>query len=589
MLGNISNELECKGSFTNRDQFPVRLESANPFVVAQEFEFLYKSQQDETFRHTKQTHVKDKFIEDLYKEQKRGLLKRVDRMPKNPKLINNLGTFYLNNGKYDEAISSFKEALEIDDKFMPLLTNMAKAYFLKGNLESALEIYYRIEKIDSQSVGALNNIANILIAQNRFDQAYEYYRRVLKLDQSNYFALNSIATIYLLRNKVDKAISYYRKAIAIKNDLPHINNNLGVCHAIKNNYKKAVKYFLVSLHLNYSTGTLLNLVRAYQEQNLHEKAIQLLEESLSKGYDDRRVRDTLAYSYLRIKDYKNSLRILKVLLQLVEGEGDEEQRVGTLNNIGLNYQCMREYDAAEKYYKLCLLNKEQRTPLFVHNAINLYFLRDKIEDAKELINQGLVSFPDDPLMLESLSRYYFEKGDYDKSKETANNVIAIKPDMMDAYALLSVIEMEVNRDTQKSFDILMKAASVDSDNITVINNLAYNYLLMNDTIGARKILDKVSSEDNHFLYATRGLLLLMEGNLEEGNRLYNLAIKSAHKESAIKILIEQKKYLETGKYYLKRENVKEAQKLLEKAVSIKSKHSYFKDQAEKLLRELPIV
>ena len=228
------------------------------------------------------------------------------------------------------------------------------------------------------------------------------------------------------------------------------------------------------------------------------------------------------------------------------------------------------------------------TPEFIHNAINLYFLRDKTEEAKELIDQGLVSFPDDPLMLESLGRYYFEKGDYEKSQETLKNVVPAKPDMIDVYTILSVIEMEINRDTQKALEILMKAVSVDSDNITVINNLAYNYLLINDITRAREVLDKVSSEDDKFLYATRGLLLLMEGNLEEGNRLYNFAIKSALKEGYIKTLIEQKKYLEIGKYYLKRENVKEAQRLLKKAVSMKSKHSYFKDQAEKLLQELPI-
>ncbi len=588
MLGNISKEQECEGLVTDRNQFPIRLASANPFVVAQEFEFLYKSQQDEMFRHAKQADVTDKFVDDLYKEQKRGLLKRVDRMPQNPKLINNLGTFYLNNGKYDEAISCFKEALKIDDKFMPLLTNMAKAYFLKGKLESALEIYYRIEKMDPKSVGALNNIANILIAQNSFDQAIEYYRRVLKLDQDNYFALNSIATIYLLRNKVDKSISYYRKTIAIKNDLPHINNNLGICYAIKNSYKKAVKCFLVSLHLNYSTGTLLNLARAYQEQKLYEKAIQLLEEFLSKGYDDRRVRASLAYSYARIKDYKNSLKHLKKLLKLYESEGDEKQKVGTLNNIGLIYECMNEYDTAEKYYTLCLINKDLQTPVFVHNAINLYFLRNKTEKAKELTDQGLVLFPDNPLMLESLGRYYFEKGDYEKSQETLKSVVSAKPDMIDPYLLLSVIEMEVNRDTQKALEILMKAVTIDPDNIIVINNLAYNYLLMNDITRAREVLDKVSSQNDKFLYATRGLLLLMEGNLEEGNRLYNLAIKSTFKEGHIKTLIEQKKYLEIGKYYLKRENLKEAQKLLKKVVSIKSKHPYFKDQAEELLQELPI-
>jgi len=170
-----------------------------------------------------------------------------------------------------------------------------------------------------------------------------------------------------------------------------------------------------------------------------------------------------------------------------------------------------------------------------------------------------------------------------------NDVISVDPKVIDSYSLLSVIEMEIYKNMKKAHEILKKGLTYHPDNDALLNNLAYNYLLQDDTENARAILDSIQGQDEIFLTATRGLLLIKENNIQEGQRLYNLAKAIAIRNSSpLSSLIEQKKNLEVAKYYQRQGDYKEALRLLRKALSVKAKYNYFRDVAEQLMDNLLI-
>lgn len=590
MLSITANREERERLLVERNKFPIRIESGNPFMIPQEYDFL----REETLgTHTLRSVTKkfelDRDVEVFRDKQIQLALNTLRRMPNNIQLINNLGVSYLNRGNFDGAIDHFQRALEINKNFFPALANMAKTYFLKKDTDEALRIYFSIEEIEPDNVHVLNTIGDLLFAKKDFSKALKYFDRASKIDQDNIAALNNIATIFLIEKKVDKAIRYLRRVIAVKPDLSGALNNLGVCFAIKRSYRKAIKHFLASRHSDpQAVGTLLNLAQAYQENKEYNKSIEILEDYLGSGIDDIRVRDALAWSYTSIKDYKNCLKQLNRSLVIAHDLEDHTKVAELFNNIATIYQCMEDYKNAEKYYSLCLESEALHTPIIFCNAIRLYLQINKDEAAKKLIDKGLVDFPEDPYILEFLGRYYFEKGDYDCACEKLKEVISIKPDVLDSYAVLSIIEIEINGDTKKAEETLKKGLSYNPGQIVLLNNLAYNFLIARRTDEARKILDKIKNQNDPILLATRGLLLIKEGNVKEGRRLYNLSIALLSKEDRRRNLVKQKKYLELGKYYLKEENKKEAVRLLKKALGIRVKYQYFKRQAEELLESSPI-
>jgi Flp pilus assembly protein TadD len=163
--------------------------------------------------------------------------------------------------------------------------------------------------------------------------------------------------------------------------------------------------------------------------------------------------------------------------------------------------------------------------------------------------------------------------------------MTIEPKIVDSFAITSVIEIEIKRNWENAHEILTKGLQIHPNNIGLLNNLAYGYLIQNETAKAREILDNVKAQDNIFLTATRGLLLIKEGDLQEGLHLYNtaksIALQNGDEKTAT--LIEQKKYLELGKYHLRNGNSKEAGRLFKKTVAIKAKYGYFHREAKELV------
>jgi len=111
-------------------------------------------------------------------------------------------------------------------------------------------------------------------------------------------------------------------------------------------------------------------------------------------------------------------------------------------------------------------------------------------------------------------------------------------------------------------------------------------LLLDRVADARRVLDQYGDESNPCLKATRGLLLIKEGSLNEGRRWYNQAVEMAGKDVKLAALVEQKKYLELGRYYMEHGKVREAIRLLKKGLASKASDTRYKNRILKLLESV---
>jgi tetratricopeptide (TPR) repeat protein len=588
MLSTSSSIEEHEKLVVEEGRFPVRIDPGNPFMVSEEFHFLSveKKPSDTSFVENKDILKSTSFIDAFMNRQLETTTLRLERTPGNTQMINNLGISYLNKGDYDSAIKYFQEALQIDKNSFASIANQAKAYLLKGDIDKALDLYMQMEKGRPADTKILMNIGTLLLRKKDMTGAQDYFKKTLKIDDKNVAALSNMGTVLLLERHINKAIHYYRRALEVQGNSAGTLNNIGVCFAFRKSYQKAIKYFLAARALNkVDVAALLNLAVAYQAKGLHEGAIKILEDRLESGNEDKQVREALAWSYFATRDYQNASKQLGAVLRLVgSGESNRESRASAYNNMAVISQRMGDYGKAEQYYHLSLENRPS-TLIPFYNAIFLYFMEDKNDIAKQIIDEALVKFPDDPYINEFLGRYYFEIGDYAKSSEVLANVIAVEPAVVDSYATLAVIEMEVNKDPARAYDILTKGLVHHPDELVLLNNLAYSYLMKDEIDKARQIIDRVKAQDDIFITATRGLLLIKEGNIQEGQRLYNQArSRATHQYTAN--LISQKKYLETGRYYLKQGNTNEAIRLFKKAVPIKARYNYYRNEAKEILETL---
>ena len=148
--------------------------------------------------------------------------------------IETLGKIKLLKGKYDEAISLFKQAIEVMPEFS-FYENMAKAYEAKGMKKEAEEIYKNVItmlKEDAESGHYVDNeLALVYLKINDLNNAHkhamiEYQRRPENIDVNA-----TLSLVYFNQKKYDEAKNHMKIALKTGKN----NNELNTQAVLINN------------------------------------------------------------------------------------------------------------------------------------------------------------------------------------------------------------------------------------------------------------------------------------------------------------------------------------------------------------------
>lgn len=571
----------------NRNTLCSQLEAGNPFLSNQDF-LLSQDERRIDLRSFSQSSVAAQLCGealDFFAKQLEFSLSRAQRLPNSPDVANAVAQDYLKIGDIEKAIETLNNALAMNRDHFPIKANLAQCYLAKGDLDSALNVYQELIQKKPNDATVAANIAMLYFRKKVFDLSLTYLKQAEKIDANNHSVQNNIGLIYLIKGNIDAAVSYLRKSCKMVSNDPIVYNNMGVCYAVKKNLKKAITYFRMAYQLNRSLRTTLrNLATAYQQLDEHEKVINLLGEYLQVHSDEVEMRNLIAWSYFKLGLHQRSLDELKKALTHVD-QSERQSTAALLNNMGVVYDYLEISVMAET-----LLSKSLEidpNPVVTRcNLIAHYFKSNKPQSAKKHIDFGLSIHTDDSVLLSYLGDYYWKIRDYKTAKEIYSRVLALDPHALVPYVQLSSIDMEVYENVSAALEMLEEGLSKHPHSIPLINNYAYGLILENRLPEARKVLDKVRDENFVHLNATRGLLLIKEGDIKEGRRYYNKAISLAGHNRNLATLVDQKKHLELGRYYSEKGNKDEAIRLLRKGASFKTREKYYKNKILKLLEQL---
>jgi len=147
-----------------------------------------------------------------------------------------MGTRYQEEGMYDEAALSYKDALRIDRNFLPALINLCLVYNSLGRYEEAINELKRALEIAPQSVEVHHNLAIVYINKGMYDEALRELKKTLELSPHLVNAYDGLAHIYKSNGRYDDAIIEFKRAIT------------RVPHFVKAHYYLAMFYNLQGRH-----------------------------------------------------------------------------------------------------------------------------------------------------------------------------------------------------------------------------------------------------------------------------------------------------------------------------------------------------
>src|SRR5215207_3333381 len=195
------------------------------------------------------------------------------------------GNKFLNAKNYDEAITSYKNAIKFDPNWAAPLIKQGNAFFELANYTTAIELYdkaftilgnldEKVKSVDKNNgpkpywLDIWFDKGEALTNLKKFDDAIALYNKLISLDPNWANPWNSIGWALQKQGKNDEAVTAFDKAIALepKWDKPWFNKGK-ILYQLENypDAKQFVEHAL-SLKADPKTSALLESINAKIQQ-----------------------------------------------------------------------------------------------------------------------------------------------------------------------------------------------------------------------------------------------------------------------------------------------------------------------------------
>ncbi len=130
-------------------------------------------------------------------------------------------------GKLDQAIANYQQALKIEPNNALAYNQMGEIYVQQGKLDAAIAACQNAIKIKPNLAAAYKNLGNALQAGGKIEEAIRAYSKAVEIDPQFAEAYANLGSMLGMQGQMEKAIAYFQKALEIKPNIAAVHWNLG--------------------------------------------------------------------------------------------------------------------------------------------------------------------------------------------------------------------------------------------------------------------------------------------------------------------------------------------------------------------------
>ena len=194
---------------------------------------------------------------------------------------NNLGNAFSKQGKINQAMDSYHQALRLEPEDGVAHYNLGNLLAQQNNFKDAEYHLAKAIEINSLHAEAYNSMGNILARQGQLESAVQQYRMALKLGflrEAVYFNL-AIALIKL--GRLDKAAEILKESLRVNPDFAPAYHALGKILAAQGNLDGAIQQFRRAISIQPAFADAHeSLGRALAQQGNKDQAAKHYQEAL---------------------------------------------------------------------------------------------------------------------------------------------------------------------------------------------------------------------------------------------------------------------------------------------------------------------
>jgi tetratricopeptide (TPR) repeat protein len=346
-------------------------------------------------------------------------------MPEYAEAKNNLGNALLKKGNVDQAIALYEQALHLRPDFAEAHSDLGSALVKKGKMDEAIAQLQQALQIKPGFADAHNNLGTALVQKGKTEEAFAHFQKALEINPDDADACDNLGLALLQKGNVDEAISHFQQAVQIKPRFADAHYNLGSALVQKGKIDAAIAHYEQALQIkpDYPDAH-YNLGLALLQKGMAEEAMVHFQQALQFRPGFAEAHNNLGYALFQKGDVDNAIAHYQQALQI------KPDYAKAHNNLGNALLQKGNVEDAIAHYQQALQIRpdylEAKTALaWVLATAPQASLRNG-EHALALARQAnQQTGGENPAILRTLAAAYAETGRFDDAQQTARQAISI--------------------------------------------------------------------------------------------------------------------------------------------------------------------